>query len=225
MRLSDCFIDIIAYVTYGMQHGGNFPNGSDALSARLDDLIRQSESLSVKYGFERTGYEQARFAVLAWVDETIMRSSCPGKGGWSKKLLQRRYYKTFDGGEEFYKRLGELEPENQEVREVYFMCLSLGFSGRYGMKGENITERDSIKAQTLKRLTGSTDALAGLSRQKVFPEAYCTHSDETKPKYRLKRSGILMAVALGAGPFCVFAFLYVVYRFILNNEIMTKVAR
>ena len=81
MRLSDCFVDLIAYVTYAMENRENLPGGCDALYARLEDLIRQSEMTYTKHDFSREDYDLARFAVFVWIDETIMKSTWESKGG------------------------------------------------------------------------------------------------------------------------------------------------
>ena len=224
MRLSDCFVDLIAYVTYAMENRENLPGGCDALYARLEDLIRQSEMTYTKHDFSREDYDLARFAVFVWIDETIMKSTWESKGGWTRKLLQRAYYKTTDGGVEFYRKLDALELEKTQVREVYFMCLTLGYSGRFGITGDDVTEREGLKSQNLKRLTGTTDALSVLSREKVFPDAYPAGESVKKTGGRWAMRGSFMAVVLGIGPVGIFVFLYVLYHFILNNEIMTKLA-
>ncbi len=47
----------------------------DQAVSHMDRLINDSESLSEKAGTSREDYDLARFAVFAWIDENIMRST------------------------------------------------------------------------------------------------------------------------------------------------------
>ncbi|MBU1169343.1 MAG: DotU family type IV/VI secretion system protein [Proteobacteria bacterium] len=223
MPLSDCFVDLIAYVAYGMREPDTMPSSCDELARIFDRLIVSSEEKRVVGGYSLEDYDLARFAVLVWIDETIMKSSWTGKGNWQKKLLQKAYYKTSGGGVEFYKKLDALEADQDPVREVYFVCLALGYSGRYGVKAGDQGVRETIKSKHLKRLTGSSNALSEfMGKEKIFPGSYAAgETAQHTGKNKLIHPS-WVPLLLGVGPICVFAFLYFLYRFILNNEILTK---
>ena len=222
MRLSDCFVDLFAYVSHVMAGKEDWPPSGDILCRKVSDLIAQSESFRDENGFDRDDYDQARFAVFVWIDEMVMKSAFDGKSIWQKQLLQRRYYKTSGGGVAFYTRLEALEPEKNQVREVYYLCLSLGFSGRYGAGDEDRVLKDNLKARHLKRLTGTNDAISVLLREKMFPDAYAAGKGLPSGKQKNNLKSLLVPILLGAAPVGVFVFLYTLYRFILNNEIITK---
>ena len=69
-------------------------------------------------------YDDARFAVCAWVDEVILHMLWIHRDLWQRNLLQNKYYGTVNAGSEFYDRLNILGHGNVIVREVYFLCLS-----------------------------------------------------------------------------------------------------
>lgn len=225
MRLFDCFVDLIAYVAHSMGSMENFPPSGDVLRQTVTGLIGQSETYRENNAFDKTDYESARFAVFAWIDETVMKSSFEGKDGWQRQLLQRTFYNTTGGGVEFYRRLEDLDENKAEVREIYYLCLALGFSGRYGMNEGDGALRDRVKEQQLKRLTGSNDVFSKASQSKLFPAAYGLAVPERYEKAPARRRSMMMTALLGAGPVVLFTFLYMLYRFILNNEIMTKVVQ
>ncbi len=224
MRLSDCFVDLFALVSHAMDNPGNYPPSGEALCQSVAHLIGQSEMICEEYGFDMNDFEAARFAVFAWIDETVMKSGFEGKTVWRKQLLQRTYYHTAGGGVEFYKRLEEMDEDKKDVREVFFLCLSLGFSGRYGLNEGDTAAREKVRIQQLKRLTGSS-GFPELTKEKFFPCAYGLPAYDKVDKPVKKTRSLMATVFFGAGPVAVFVFLYVLYQFILDKEIVTKVVQ
>lgn len=73
----------------------------------------------------------ARFAVIAWMDEMILRSSLSWRQNWQSELLQRKYLNITTAGEHFFTDLDALPPEHVQARKVFLFCLQNGFRGRY----------------------------------------------------------------------------------------------
>jgi type VI secretion system protein ImpK len=76
--------------------------------------------------------DDALFAVVVWLDERILSSALRESQRWRTNLMQRRYFQTTVGGNEFFNRLNKLEEEHQQARSVYLFCLQCGFHGKYG---------------------------------------------------------------------------------------------
>lgn len=77
---------------------------------------------------------EAKFALTALLDETIMRSSWPGKSNWEKRMLQDELFNTTNASEEFFIKLEQLrrvESKETELLDVFHWCLLLGFEGKY----------------------------------------------------------------------------------------------
>lgn len=221
MRLSDCFIELIAYINYFRIEKDHDNLSVEKVRKDILKLIEKSEKLSEENEFLYEDYNLARFAVFVWIDETIMQSLWTGKSQWKKNLLQRQFYKTSDGGVTFYKRLEKLEPEQNEIREVYYLCLVSGFSGMYGNSKEDIIIRDDIKAKNLKRLTGTSDGIASSANDILFTDSYI-NKNKNNPDSHKKKSGIALVSSLMVfGPLLIFIFLFILYRFILNKEMIT----
>jgi len=214
MYLSDYFIDVVAYVTYFLR-SPEIQHSSSCESVRADiqRLLSASEE-GVKRGFvSHDDYDQARFAVCAWVDEALLNSSWADKSAWMSRQLQQTYYNTTDAGEKFFERLQTLGPHQLEVREVYYLCLALGFTGRYFNDDYNL---EQIKTANLKLLLGSSLGLPSLERLDLFPEAHPTGDVEIGPPSDSRRS-IWMTAVIACAPVLLFAALFVVYFFILDN--------
>ena len=80
------------------------------------------------------------------------------------------YYNTFNAGEEFFSRLHHLPPQANDVREIYYLCLSLGFLGQYAF-GDGPSEVKKLKQALYKQLSGSKGDIRR-NYSLLFPEAY-----------------------------------------------------
>ena len=157
----------------------------------------------------------ARFAVFAWIDEAILNSPWKEKDRWQGEQLQRLHYHTTDAGEIFYERLNAIGFHQREVREVYFLCLALGFTGRFIHAGdEHLLEQ--LKISNLKLITGSAMDLPNLESEELFPEALPV--TEGFPGQRDARKRFTFYTLGGiAIPVLLFGVLFMIYRFVLEN--------
>jgi type VI secretion system protein ImpK len=215
MRLSDCFMEMIAYTAFFLKHttGGENPP-YEQVRGNLMRMIGESEARFQQARFSQDDYNLARFAVFAWIDEAVMASQWQGRTQWQREQLQRRYYQVTDAGEIFFERLNGLGAHQRDVREVYYLCLSLGFTGQYCNDGDDFL-LEQLRTSNLKLLTGSTMGLPALDKENLFPAAY-PQNDGTRGGRPHRRWSPFTLVA-GVGPVVLFALLYVAYRFILHN--------
>jgi type VI secretion system protein ImpK len=166
--LRDIFTDMIAYVIFFEASCNQQPPSASALREKLLALANAQEERVKSYGIAAESFREARFAVLAWVDETILNSNWPHRMQWQHLMLS--YYGTLNAGEEFFGHLDNLPTSANEVREIYYLCLSLGFEGRYAF-GDNRHQLRDLKQRLYKQLSNN----AGDIRQnygRLFPEAY-----------------------------------------------------
>ncbi len=216
MRLSDCFIELIAYTALVMRPDKMSSSAFEQVEADLRRLIAESEAKCQQGGFSSADYDLARFAVFAWIDETILSSQWEGKTRWLGEQLQRRYYNTADAGKLFFERLNTIGPHQLDVREVYYLCLAMGFTGQYCNEGDDYL-LEQLKLSNLKLLTGSSMGLPDLKQTTLFPDAYAPNNSQfpvTGPKMN-RLSGFTLMCA--GAPVLLFGVLYLVYRFILSN--------
>jgi type VI secretion system protein ImpK len=215
MRMSDCFMEIIAYAAFVARCEKTGQQPFELVKATMQRLIAQGEDQVQKLPFSHEDYQLARFAVFAWVDETFMSSAWEGRGQWQREQLQRQYYQTADAGELFFERLNVLGPHQRDVREVYYLCLALGFTGQYCNPGDDFM-LDQLRVSNLKLLTGSSAGLPAMDKQELFPEAY---PQQTENVPGLSRPGRFsrFTLACAAAPVALYGLLYLIYAFILSN--------
>jgi len=215
MRLTDCFMELVAYVAYFLKTVAAKQPPFDQVKADVQRLMSESEGRLREASFSQEEYDLARFAICAWVDEAILSSSWNEKGRWQGEQLQRHYYQTTDAGEIFFDRLNALGPHQRDVREVYYLCLAMGFMGRYCHEGDEYL-LEQLKTSNLKLLTGISVGLPSLDRKDLFPEAYPVDSGEVVPQKARVRFSAFTLMCLGA-PVVLYGALFLIYRFILSN--------
>lgn len=162
-RLVECFAPCLTEV---LQLQANDALGEvEGLRSHLKFLLRRSERTALEDDRDADTVENAKFAVVAFIDETILSSNWTGTEEWMKTPLQLEFYDQFDAGEVFFDRLDQLleAPERHpEVLGVYYHCMALGFRGKYQLQDEErFREIVEITAETLaEHPATSTDVLA-----------------------------------------------------------------
>lgn len=215
MHLTDYFMELIAYVIYFQKTVAMKQPHYEQVKADILRLLTQSEDCRKKGHFSQDDYDQARFVICAWVDEVILSSTWGQKNQWQREQLQRIYYNTTEAGEEVFERLNAIGLHQREVREVYYICLALGFMGRYCQESDEFL-LDQLKTSNLKLLMGSSVGLPSLERAELFPEAQTAEAGDVNPKSQKFRFSTLTIVSL-AGPAVIFGLLLLIYRFALSG--------
>lgn len=215
MRLTDCFMELVAYVAYFLKTAASKQPPFDQVKADIRRLMTESENRFREGTFSQEDFDLARFAVCAWVDEAMLNSAWKEKGRWQSEQLQRLYYQTADAGELFFDRLNSLGLHQRDVREVYYLCLAMGFIGRYCHEGDEYL-LEQLKTSNLKVLTGSSVGLPSLDRGELFPEAYPVDAgaEEGRSGKRLVSGFTLLCIG---APVALFVGLFLIYYFILGN--------
>jgi type VI secretion system protein ImpK len=110
--------------------------------------IREALKTAVQTARDRGGYSpedirMATLAVVGFLDETILTLQSPVFGNWPRRPLQEELFGTHLAGEIFFENLRQLlgrenTLELGDLLEVHYLCLLLGFRGRYslGDRGE-----------------------------------------------------------------------------------------
>ncbi len=222
MHLTDCFMELIAYVVYFRKNVASRQPAFEQVKADIHRLLSGSDGVAARGGFPREDCEQAHFAVCAWVDETILDSPWESRTLWQREQLQRVYYNTTEAGEEFFERLNRLGLHQRDVREVYYLCLALGFRGRFIHPGDEFL-LEQLKASNLKLLVGGPMGIPSLEKADLFPGALPLEAPAIISQPRRFRFSML-AVGAVIGPVALFCLLYLIYWVFLNS-ISEKILR
>ncbi len=215
MRLSDCFMEIIAYTALVARTDRAEQPSFEQVQSTMQQLISHSEVCLQENQFPSEDFQSARFAVFAWVDETLLASQWEGRHQWQREQLQRRYFQTADAGELFFEKLNTIGPHQRDVREVYYLCLCLGFAGQYCNEGDDLM-LEQLRQSNLKVLTASSMGVPTLEKEQLFPQAYPTNTADDAA-FQQKRRWSKFTIMCTLFPLVLYGLLYLIYHFILGS--------
>jgi type IV/VI secretion system ImpK/VasF family protein len=185
--------DFVTYVqVLQVTPGSSFP-APDALRRQLLTLLEPVSKAAGDVPPEEI--EEARFALVAWADEVVLRADWPGRDQWAAERLQMQLYRTTRGGNEFFEHLARLRPDQLAAREIYFLALALGFEGQYA--GQE-PARQALLAHQAEILRAAGRVLDVNQARPVTPPAYELEID-LPPRGGAGVLGWLLLMILGAG--------------------------
>lgn len=188
-KLSEVFTPLIAYMLYFTRLGSEQRRGFGAVRDRIGRLMEEQRAAVKRGDIDARSYENACFAIVAWIDETVMSHAHDQNvdllNQWRRSPLQAELFNTANAGEEFFERLARLAPTDKEVIEVYWLALCLGFRGR------NYDENQSPRLIELRHQYAAylpepaTDLLDfEKRRERITPLPYAAAAPASKPPPR-----------------------------------------
>ncbi len=135
-----------------LRNSSDFGN-SDHLRQQIHNFLAGMEKGGVDAGFTRADLDAAKFALVVFLDETILNSQWADRETWRDKPLQLSLFGERGGGSRFFTELETLRGAGnlkREILEVYHLCLTLGFQGQYRISGKN--QLDAIIADLRNQL-------------------------------------------------------------------------
>jgi type VI secretion system protein ImpK len=111
----------------------------ETLYQNTEKLFESFELQAKGQGIDVEDVTTAKYGLAAFVDETVLNSPWPNKDRWADNPLQLNYFGTYLAGENFFDKLDEIRSRAEtkaDLLEVYYLCLLLGFRGKYGVGGQ-----------------------------------------------------------------------------------------
>jgi type VI secretion system protein ImpK len=117
---------------------------SDAESFRFQ--IREALKAAVQEARNKSSYspddiKMATLALVGFLDESVLNTRNPMFADWPRKPLQEELFGIHMAGEIFFQNLDKLlarqdSADLADILEVHYLCLLLGFRGRYSIGGK-----------------------------------------------------------------------------------------
>lgn len=171
------------------------------VQAQARQLIEQARAAAQLGGQRPEHVEAATFALVAWIDEIISRNPAY----WSAASpLQVALFNTNNAGNEFFYHLGNLKAGEDEVREVYYHALLLGFVGQYYFETGDSGELGKLKELHARQLPVEPAPTHVLREEKITAQPYLS-KDPPGPRYPrqwdrlLLKAGMLVALLIPLG--------------------------
>jgi type VI secretion system protein ImpK len=141
---------------------------ADAESFRtgIKQVLAAAEQEARQAGYASDDVRLALFAVIAFLDETVLNSRQAMFSEWPRRPLQEEVFGVHMAGELFFQYLQQLlgrqdSEDLADVLEVYELCLLLGFKGRYS--ASRGTELQVISGQISEKIDRVHGGLSDLS--------------------------------------------------------------
>ena len=130
-------------LTVGERLRANRQAVSDANSFRqqIREALKLADNEGRKRGYTADDIQLSIFAVVAFLDESILNLRNPIFAEWPRQPLQEEMFGHHIAGEIFFQNLQKIlgrddSQETADLLEVYHLCLLLGFAGRYSLSGK-----------------------------------------------------------------------------------------
>ena len=132
----------------------------EGFRSRMKQALREISSTAARKGYTAEDVEECNFAVVAFLDEAILTAPDAASGDWAGKSLGEELFAQRSAGELFFKRLEMLRAHRDsqhlaEVLEVYYLCLLLGYEGKFagGSQGELLLLMSNLR-ERIERIVG-----------------------------------------------------------------------
>jgi type VI secretion system protein ImpK len=126
-------------------------NNADVFRNQVLEAIKTAEQNARTRGYTDEDARLGTFALVAFLDESILNLRKPVFNDWVRKPLQEELFGRHVAGEMFFENLKEIlgrrdAPEVADLLEVYYLCLLLGYLGRYSISSKG--DLRALMAQT-----------------------------------------------------------------------------
>ena len=113
-------------------------NNADVFRNQVIQAIKTADQNAKTRGYTDEDVKSGVFALVAFLDESILNLRKPVFNDWVRKPLQEELFGRHVAGEMFFENLQEIlgrrdSPEVADLLEVYYICLLLGYLGRYSI--------------------------------------------------------------------------------------------
>ena len=199
----------------------------DALTfrKRMKAVLQEVERSATALGYDFQDVQDAHLAVVAFLDEVILASDDPSRPEWMTLPLAHDLLGQPVAGEVFFERLEGLlrsakdSSRLADVLEVYLLCLTLGFEGKYsaGRSAElhALMERSRSRIEGIRQQRGKP-----LSPESKLTDDVIQHGVVKSDRRNLMLLSV--GAAIGALVLFVAAYLHLSYEV---GEILTNLRR
>lgn len=166
MKLSELSSELFLYlVTFRRQvRKGLTPDLRAVKNQLLDIFDRMDRRASDDAGTQRL-YEKAKYALVVTADELLINANWAYSAQWEYEILEYDFFKTRIAGDKFFEEIEDMSESDDQLADVYYQCLALGFVGRYKDDAEELRR---LKRRLYRMLPGRISE----DEKRITPDAY-----------------------------------------------------
>jgi len=139
---------------------------ANSFRAEMKKHLRVAEQRARSRNYSEEDVKRVIFAVVAFLDESVLSSRNPTFADWPRLPLQAELFGNQMAGEIFFQELQKIlnrqdANEVADLLEVFGLCILLGFKGRYAAGGSGDLRAMQMAVQEkIHRIRGSSGALS-----------------------------------------------------------------
>lgn len=122
-------------------------NSIEQLRLDVENLFRQFSNTLKEQGTTDEVMLTARYQLCCLIDELVLSTPWGIDSPWSQQTLLSKYHNETSGGEKFFliaNKLMEHPQRNLDLIELAYVCLSLGFRGKYRLSQTSDSDINNI---------------------------------------------------------------------------------
>lgn len=131
-----------------------------SLRRQAHEEIRRFEERARGAGIANEIVLAARYALCAALDEAVLATPWGQQSDWSQQTLLITLHREAWGGEKFFDMLERMSSDSQrhlDLLELQYLCLSMGFAGKYQVVERGHIRLDEIHRDLYSRIRQSRD--------------------------------------------------------------------
>lgn len=119
-----------------------------ALNQRLTGELKLFEHRALHDGVESSQVMAARYVLCTVLDEAVVTTPWGNESEWAQMSLLSSFHNETFGGEKFFQlleRLSRNPVKHLPMLELMYLCLSLGFEGKYRVLPRGMLELEAVR--------------------------------------------------------------------------------
>lgn len=120
----------------------------NTLNARLAEGLKRFEVDALRRAAPSSQVMAARYVLCSVLDETVGTTPWGSQSEWSQMSLLSSFHNETFGGEKFFhllERMSKNPVKNLYMLELMYVCLSLGFEGKYRVQPRGVIELEGVR--------------------------------------------------------------------------------
>ncbi|MEN8179348.1 MAG: type IVB secretion system protein IcmH/DotU [Pseudomonadota bacterium] len=190
----------------------NTPSHRDVqgLRRRMEEELKTFETQALRAGIDRETVNAARYCLCTVIDEIVLNTPWGNESSWSTESLLILFHNEAWGGEKFFlilERMLKDPPRHVDMLELMYICLSMGFEGKYRVLEGGM--------RTLEGIVDSTYHAIRLQRGEYEQDLSPHWLGEEQPRHTLRHYVPLWVVAALSG--VLLLSIYLVFSTFINQ--------
>ncbi len=181
------------------------------LKEKIINEIKQFQITAQAQGIDAQTISSARYVLCTALDETVLNTPWGHNSSWTQQSLLSLFHNEVSGGERFFhllKSLAQNPAKNRNLLELMYLCIGLGFKGRYQLIDGGKDKLSSIREwlyQILQKERGYVEHTLSPHWQGI--------SDKRNSLIKLMPLWVIGALSVG-----LLTILFSIFLFQLNND-------